>query len=72
MASLTLAASAVGGLLFGVVVTTPLRNELQSVVGSVLSGTAPVSTAEDSIYALKVCHAALQSIEQGHSVRVAG
>jgi UDP-N-acetylglucosamine 3-dehydrogenase len=50
----------------------PLRNELQSVVNSVISGQPPVSTAEDSIYALKVCHAALQSIEQGHSVRVEG
>jgi UDP-N-acetylglucosamine 3-dehydrogenase len=48
----------------------PLKNELESVVNTVLTGGEPVSTAADSIYALKVCHAALRSIEQGHSVNV--
>lgn len=48
----------------------PLKNELQSVVQSVVDGTAPVCTAEDSIYALSVCLAALRSIETGQAVEV--
>jgi UDP-N-acetylglucosamine 3-dehydrogenase len=49
----------------------PLKNELASVVQSVIDGTEPVSTAEDSIYALQVCKAALRSIESGGSVSCA-
>jgi len=48
----------------------PLKNELQSVVQSVVDGTAPVCTAEDSVYALSVCLAALRSIETGQAVEV--
>ncbi len=48
----------------------PLKNELESVVQSVLDGSPPVCTAEDSIYALSVCLAALQSIETGQAVAV--
>jgi UDP-N-acetylglucosamine 3-dehydrogenase len=49
----------------------PLKNELASVVASVLGGAPPVCTAEDSVYALSVCLAALQSIETGQAVAVA-
>lgn len=48
----------------------PLRNELSSVVRSVVEGTPPECTVEDSIYALRVCLAALQSIESGQAVAV--
>ena len=41
----------------------PLKRELESVVGNVLDGTQPLSTAEDSVYALRVCLAALESAE---------
>jgi UDP-N-acetylglucosamine 3-dehydrogenase len=47
-----------------------LQNELRSVVHSVESGTPPVCTAEDSIYALSVCLAALQSIDSGKAVQI--
>jgi UDP-N-acetylglucosamine 3-dehydrogenase len=50
----------------------PLRRELESVVASVIDGTPPVSTAEDSLYALRVCLAALKSIETKSAVTVAG
>ena len=50
----------------------PLKNELASVVGSVLDGQPPVCGAEASIYALQVCRAALRSIETGASVQCAG
>lgn len=48
----------------------PLKRELESVVASIIEGTPPVSTAEDSAYALRVCLAALRSIELGQSVAV--
>jgi UDP-N-acetylglucosamine 3-dehydrogenase len=48
----------------------PLKRELESVVASILNGSQPVSTAEDSAYALRVCLAALSSIETGQSVTV--
>ena len=48
----------------------PLRNELESVVRSVVDGTPPVCSAEDSVYALRVCQAALKSIATGQSVAV--
>lgn len=48
----------------------PLKNELGSVVQSVLDGTPPVCTAEDSVYALSVCLAALHSIDTGQAVVV--
>ncbi len=41
----------------------PLRAELESVIASVEQGTAPACPAEDSIHALRVCLAALRSIE---------
>jgi predicted dehydrogenase len=41
-------------------------------VQSVLSGAPPVCTAEDSVYALSVCLAALRSIETGQAVAVEG
>lgn len=47
-----------------------LENELASVIGSVVDGTPPVCSAEDSIYALKTCFAALKSIETGEAVTV--
>jgi predicted dehydrogenase len=47
-----------------------LENQLRSVVDSVVNGTRPVSTAEDSIYALRVCEAALSSIKSGKSVDI--
>jgi UDP-N-acetylglucosamine 3-dehydrogenase len=48
-----------------------LENELSSVVRNVIDGTRPISTAEDSIYALRVCEAALSSIKSGKSVEIA-
>jgi UDP-N-acetylglucosamine 3-dehydrogenase len=48
----------------------PLMRELESVVGSLLNGTEPVSTAEDSAYALRVCLSALKSIETCKAVTV--
>ncbi|MDQ3024127.1 MAG: Gfo/Idh/MocA family oxidoreductase [bacterium] len=36
----------------------PLRREITDVVNAALNGTAPSSTAEDSVYALRVCLAA--------------
>ncbi len=50
----------------------PLKNELASVVQSVMAGQPPVCGAEDSIYALQVCRAALRSIETGASVACTG
>ena len=47
-----------------------LENELKSVIQNVVDGTKPVSTAEDSIYALRTCMAALQSIDTGQAVEV--
>ena len=47
-----------------------LENELYSVVRNVIDGTRPLSTAEDSIYALRVCEAALSSIKLGKSVEI--
>lgn len=41
----------------------PLKAELESVVNSVVEGTEPACRAEDSIHALRVCLAALRSIE---------
>ncbi|MCH7472426.1 Gfo/Idh/MocA family oxidoreductase [bacterium] len=48
----------------------PLQNELESVVASVQNGTKPVCSAEDSVYALSVCLAALKSIATGQAVAV--
>jgi UDP-N-acetylglucosamine 3-dehydrogenase len=48
----------------------PLKRELESVVQSVLDGIPPVCTADDSIYALSVCIAALRSIESGAAVSI--
>ncbi|MCB1220594.1 MAG: Gfo/Idh/MocA family oxidoreductase [Planctomycetales bacterium] len=45
----------------------PLKNELTSVIANVMEDTEPLCTAEDSIYALSVCKAALQSVESGRS-----
>ena len=50
----------------------PLRREVESVVSSVINGTKPVSTAEDSVYALNVCLAALKSIKQKMAVEIGG
>jgi UDP-N-acetylglucosamine 3-dehydrogenase len=47
-----------------------LGNELHSVVHSVVDGTPPVCTAQDSIYALSVCLAALESIDSGQAVAI--
>jgi UDP-N-acetylglucosamine 3-dehydrogenase len=47
----------------------PLKNELASVVQCVMEGQPPICGAEDSIYALKVCRAALRSIEDGVAVQ---
>ncbi|MCC7477317.1 Gfo/Idh/MocA family oxidoreductase [bacterium] len=48
----------------------PLKRELEHVVQCVMDGSQPLCTAEDSIYALSVCLAALKSIEIGASVAV--
>ena len=45
----------------------PLRNELTSVIANVVDDTEPLCTAEDSIYALSVCMAALESVNSGRS-----
>lgn len=58
-----------GGLL-SVPAGEPLKREIESVIQSIVDGTPPVSTAEDSAYALRVCLAALESIDSGSSVRV--
>lgn len=47
-----------------------LEHELASVVRSVTDGKPPVCTAEDSIYALTVCLAALKSIDSGQAVPI--
>jgi predicted dehydrogenase len=49
----------------------PLKRELSHVVECVMNGRQPLCTAEDSIYALKVCLAALESIGSGKSVNIA-
>jgi UDP-N-acetylglucosamine 3-dehydrogenase len=49
-----------------------LENQLASVVGNVIDGTPPVCSAEDSLYALKACTAALKSVETRQAVEVAG
>jgi UDP-N-acetylglucosamine 3-dehydrogenase len=49
-----------------------LEAELADVVECITNGHQPLSTAPDSIYALKVCLAALESIASGASVPVAG
>lgn len=41
----------------------PLKAELESVIASVEEGTEPACSAEDSIHALRVCLAALRSIQ---------
>lgn len=48
----------------------PLRNELTSVIANVMDDTEPLCTADDSIYALSVCKAALDSVESGRSQQV--
>ena len=48
----------------------PLKRELESVVSCVLDGTAPLCTAEDSVYALSVCLAALHSCESGMAMAI--
>jgi UDP-N-acetylglucosamine 3-dehydrogenase len=48
----------------------PLRREVESVVEAVLAGRPPVSTAEDSVYALKVCLAAVESIKSHQAVGI--
>ncbi len=45
----------------------PLKNELTSVIANVVDDTEPLCTAEDSIYALSVCMAALKSVDSGSS-----
>lgn len=50
----------------------PLRREVESVVSSVINGTRPEATAEDSVYALRVCLSALESIRSGQAVKVSG
>jgi len=47
-----------------------LENQLASVVQSILDGTPPVSSAGDSIYALRACLAALESIKSGQAVAI--
>lgn len=62
-----------GNLLSGLRHVPPgdaLELQLASVIQSVEEGTAPVSTAADSIYALETCLAALESIESGQAVAV--
>jgi len=46
----------------------PLKNELESVVASVHDGTPLVCTAQDSLYALQTCLAALESITTGEAI----
>lgn len=39
----------------------PLKLELENVIASVINGTEPACRAEDSVFALRACHAALDS-----------
>lgn len=48
----------------------PLRREVEDVVNAALNGTQPSATAEDSVYALRVCLAAVDSIKTGNAVSV--
>jgi UDP-N-acetylglucosamine 3-dehydrogenase len=48
----------------------PLRREVEDVVNAALNGTTPSATAEDSVYALQVCLAALESIKSGNAVAI--
>jgi UDP-N-acetylglucosamine 3-dehydrogenase len=62
-----------GNLLSGLRPVPPgdaLEIQLSSVVECVLNGTPPVSSAEDSIYALRTCLAALESIKSGQSAPI--
>lgn len=62
-----------GSLLSGIREVPPgdaLEAELADVVECIGNGRQPLSTAPDSIYALKVCLAALESIASGRSVSV--
>jgi len=48
----------------------PLRREVENVVDAVTNGQEPLATAEDSMYALKVCLAAVNSTETNSAVNI--
>jgi UDP-N-acetylglucosamine 3-dehydrogenase len=48
----------------------PLRREVENVVDAVINGQEPLATAEDSMYALKVCLAAVHSTETNSAVAI--